>query len=122
MGLGAKLQEMMTMRDITQAALSKKANIPPSTLSSIINRDNSKVSIDVFLRICRVLNCNPEDFSDEISTSKPETYTLTDDEKFVVDTMRNLNEAGIQAIVKQVKYLADDVDYKKGSDVSAKEA
>ncbi len=113
MGLGAKLKEKMDMRNISQATLSKKANIPASTLSSIINRDNSKVSIDVFLRICRVLNCNPEDFSDEISTSKPETYTLTDDEQHLLDYFRNFNKEGEQEALKRLSEMAQLDCYKK---------
>lgn len=67
MGLGKKLQELMDERGLKQADLCRAADISPSTLSSIIVRDNSKLSIDVFLRICKVLNCKPEYFSSEIT-------------------------------------------------------
>ena len=67
MGLGKRLQELMEERGMKQADLCRAADITPSTLSSIITRDNSKVSIDLFLRICKALDCKPEYFASEIT-------------------------------------------------------
>lgn len=80
MGLGKKLQRLMNEMGIKQADLCRAADITPSTLNSIIVRDNSKMDIDSFLRICRVLNCKPEYFANDV-LEKPVEKTLKDYEE-----------------------------------------
>lgn len=70
MGFGKMLLEKMEEKGIKQSDLARAADIPKSTLSSIINRDNTRVEIDAFLRICKILDCVPEDFSEEIDKTK----------------------------------------------------
>lgn len=89
MGLGKKLQELMDERGVKQADLCRTADITPSTLSSIISRDNSKVSIDLFLRICKALNCKPEYFANEIS--EPEEPKPVEELKANPETLEFMN-------------------------------
>ena len=67
MGFGKKLQEKMDRKGIKQTELAKAVGIPKTTLSSMLSRDNTKVDIDVFLRICKMLDCMPEEFSEEMT-------------------------------------------------------
>ncbi len=69
MSFGKLLEEKMIARNIKQAELAKMINIPKSTLNSIINRDNTKIEIETFLKICEALDCNPDEFSEEIKKS-----------------------------------------------------
>lgn len=58
----------------------------------------------------------------ELNRLMSDKYILNDDEKFVVDSMRTLNDTGIEYVVKQLRFAVEQPDYKKGSDDSAKEA
>lgn len=70
MGFGKLLKEKMQMRNIKQSELSAALGIPKTTLSSMINRDNMKVDIEILLKICDYLECDPEDFYQDYVKSK----------------------------------------------------
>lgn len=65
MGFGKLLEEKMKERGIKQAELAEAVGLPKTTLSSMIQRDNTKIEIEIFLKICEHLDCNPEDFYTE---------------------------------------------------------
>jgi hypothetical protein len=71
MGIGNKLSELLTERDMTVTELSRKVDVAPTTIYSIIQRNNKKVDIDVLIRISKALGVNAEYFSDE--DSEPHT-------------------------------------------------
>ena len=56
MGIGKKLSEILEQKNSNPNELSELSGIPSSTIYSIIKRDNSKVDIQVLLKICNVLN------------------------------------------------------------------
>lgn len=70
MAFGEKLLRKLKEKNVTQAKLCEQAGIPPTTLSSMIKRNVDKVDIDVFLKICKALDCNPEEFYNECNPSK----------------------------------------------------
>lgn len=118
MGFGKKLEKIMLQKGIKQVELSKAADIPKTTLSSIINRDNTRVEIDVFLRICKVLGCSPEDFSDEINQIENSSFEpLSLEEQEIVRIYRNLNESGKKQLIEQVINLSELSKYKKESKI-----
>ena len=65
MGFGKLLERKMIEKDVKQAELAKALGISKSTVSSIITRDASRVEIELFLKICNFLQCNPEEFFDD---------------------------------------------------------
>lgn len=65
MGFGKLLEQKMSLKNIKQAELAEAVDIPKTTLSSMIQRDNTKIEIEKFLKICDYLDCNPEEFYDE---------------------------------------------------------
>jgi len=73
MGFGKLLEQKMAEKNIKQAELAEAIGLPKTTLSSMLSRDTSKVEIEVFLDICRYLDCDPEEFYDEFihQTQKP---------------------------------------------------
>lgn len=118
MGFGKKLEKIMQQKGIKQVELSKAADIPKTTLSSIINRDNTRIEIDVFLRICKVLGCSPEDFSDEINQIENNSLEpLSLEEQEIVSIYRNLNERGKKQLIEQVINLSELSKYKKESKI-----
>lgn len=66
MGFGKKLEKKMSEKGLKQADIVRATGISKTTLSSMINRDNTKVDVEIFIRICDALGCKPEDFADEI--------------------------------------------------------
>lgn len=65
MGFGKLLEQKMNLKNIKQAELAEAVDIPKTTLSSMIQRDNTKIEIEKFLRICDYLDCDPEEFYNE---------------------------------------------------------
>ena len=66
MGIGDKLQQLISQKNTNVNELSVQAKVSPSTLYSIIKRDNTKVDIDILIRISNILGVPVEFFSDEI--------------------------------------------------------
>lgn len=118
MGFGKKLEEIMLKKGIKQVELSKAAKIPKTTLSSIINRDNTRVEIDAFLRICKVLDCSPEYFSDDIDLIKKNSLEpLSSIEQNIIIIYRSLNDKGKNQLFEQVVNLSELKKYKKDSEI-----
>lgn len=67
MGFGRKLEEKMTEKGLKQADIVRATGISKTTLSSMISRDSAKVDVDVFIQICKFLECDPVEFSGETS-------------------------------------------------------
>ena len=65
MGIGDKLQKLISQKNTNVNELSINAKVSPSTLYSIIKRNNTKVDIDVLIRISNILGVPVEFFSDE---------------------------------------------------------
>ena len=64
MGIGNKLNELLKERNMTVTELSRRINVAPTTIYSIIQRNNKKVDIDVLLDIVDVLGVTAEYFRD----------------------------------------------------------
>ena len=96
MAFGEKLGNKLSEKNISQATLSEKTGIPKSTLNCMISRDVGKVDIDIFLRICKVLDVNPEEFYNECKASKivpsfEQKYNAIDDYgRRTVDAVLNI--------------------------------
>lgn len=99
MGFGQLLKQKMDEKGIKQAELSEATGIPKTTLSGMITRDISKIEIELFLKICKVLDCDPEEFYDEyvkikqkpLPPSFVEKYNAIDDSgRKMVDTVLEL--------------------------------
>lgn len=71
MGIGNKLDTLLKERSITVSELARKINVAPTTIYSIIQRNNKKVDIDVLLNISDVLGVDVEYFRD--TPQKPHT-------------------------------------------------
>lgn len=73
MGIGTKLQTLLNEKNVSVAELAKLINVAPTTIYSIIQRNNKKVDIDVLLNISDVLGVNAEYFRDTSSNSSSST-------------------------------------------------
>lgn len=81
MGIGSKLKKLIEEKNTNVNALANRAKVKPSTLYSIIERDNTKVDIELLIAIAKVLGVSVEYFSDSYVNSEayylnPETAKL----------------------------------------------
>lgn len=114
MGFGKKLEEKMLEKGLKQADLVRATGISKTTLSSMISRDNTKVDVEVFIRICDVLGCAPEDFANDVPKIIPQSGDiLTADEKILLETYRNFNNEGKEKLLDTASDMAQLDRYKK---------
>ena len=63
MGIGSKLDNLLTANNMNANELAKKVGVSPQTIYSIIKRDNKKADIDVLLKIADVFGVTAEYFA-----------------------------------------------------------
>lgn len=114
MGFGKKLEEKMSEKGLKQADLVRATGISKTTLSSMISRDNTKVDVEIFIKICKYLGCDPMDFSDDVNAAKKETNA---DAQRVFRNMEELNEFGLEALADYSDFLTDQEKFKKALDI-----
>lgn len=119
MGFGKKLSEKMNARGIKQIDLVNALGIPKTTISSMLSRDNTKVEIDTFLKICDYLGCAPEDFSEEVKEASDESshIAFTADEKELLATYKSVNKEGQAQILIMARLVAESKQYRSDSTV-----
>ena len=127
MGIGSKLKKLIEEKNTNVNALATRANVKPTTLYSIIERDNTKVDIDVLIAIAKVLGVSVEYFSDNYS-GEPHHYYSSD--TVVNGQNRNpqiirlarlatdLSEEDLKTLVSLTESLAMKKGRKKGSGVN----
>lgn len=64
MGIGNKLDALLSERGMTVTELARRIDVAPTTIYSIIQRNNKKVDIDVLIKIAKTLGVNTEYFGD----------------------------------------------------------
>lgn len=63
--IGKKLESLLEQKDMKPGTLARLADVPKSTIYSIINRNNKSVDFSVMERICDVLEVPVEYFHDK---------------------------------------------------------
>lgn len=114
MGIGDKLQQIITAKNTNVNELAIRAKVSPNTLYSIIKRDNTKADIDVLIRIAKVLGVTVEYFSDEPTETHyyldPETAMLAQELKdnpqyrILLDSTKKLKPDAIKEVMKFIDY------------------
>lgn len=83
-GIGNKLNDLLSERGMTVTELARKIDVAPTTIYSIIQRNNKKVDIDVLIKIARVLGVNAEYFGD-VRASSDDHLTAKDNRDIAKD-------------------------------------
>lgn len=98
MKIGEKLQALIAERGTNANELAQRANVPTSTMYSIIKRNNTKADIDVLIRIANILGVPVEYFSEEQSVWSPSSndrgFCLSDEEMELIKKYRQLDNDG----------------------------
>ena len=85
--IGHTLQELLDEKGYNVNELASMINVSNQTLYSIIKRDNTKIDIQVLIKICDALNVSPEYFYKEYSDNS-EMIVLSEHEKCLVRAYR----------------------------------
>lgn len=75
MGIGSKLDKLLKEKNLSAIELARKINVAPSTIYSIIQRDNKKIDVQVLFDMAHVLGVDAEYFADNDS-SRYEVHTI----------------------------------------------
>ena len=85
--IGRTLQLLLDEKNINVNELATMIGVSNQTLYSIIKRDNTKIDIQILIKICDALNVSPEYFYKEYSNSK-DMLILSEHEKKLVRAYR----------------------------------
>ncbi len=131
MAFGKMLEQKMIEKGIKQAELAAAIGIPKSTLSCIISRDNTKIEIELFLKICQFLDCNPETFYNEYREEEHKTLPPSFVKKYhkldtygrqAVDSILDIEYARCVAEEKiTIRYAASSKDDEVGRTMAVSE-
>lgn len=92
MGIGNKLNDLLTERHMTVTELSRRINVAPTTIYSIIQRNNKKVDIDVLLDIADTLGVDAEYFRDS-EKDQPNTIAAHfDGNEYTAEELERIKE------------------------------
>ncbi len=92
MGIGSKLDILITSKGRKVNDVARAANVPASTVYSIIKRDNTKADLDDLQRLAKELGVTLEYFVDGYDTDS--IPSLADPEHQLLDNYRQLNPVG----------------------------
>ena len=109
-GIGSILAELLKAKNMNVAELANQAKVPPSTLYSIIKRDNLKVDIDVLIKISEILGVNTDYFYDRRT---PYNFSLSEIE--LIKKYRQLDADGKQRIENQLNFEVEQLKDKESA-------
>lgn len=117
MGIGAVLQELLNANQTNVNAVSIATGVSPSTLYSIIKRDNMKASINDLYKIAHYLGVDLDYFGARLDSTSflnpaPSPQSLSADEQQLVENYRALNEQGQELVRQQMELIVLSDKYK----------
>ena len=101
-----KIQELMDERNWTLYRLSKESNIPYSSLNSLFLKNNQP-TVSTLEKVCDGFHITLSEFFAEDTPYRNETPLITEDEKIVLDTFRNLSKKDKQKYLEIMRILND---------------
>ena len=84
----------------------------------MFKNDVNKIDIDIFLKICDALDCDPQSFYYNYRNNNNMYADLSGNEKKLIDKFRFLNSDGETTALEYLDFLATNDKYKKCDDVS----
>ena len=109
MAIGKILSDILKERDTTVTDLARNINVAPTTIYSIIERDNMKIDISVLIKICKSLGVDVELFYKDyldINESQSDKKDNT-----LVSKFHQLNESGQAKLMERLDELLEVPKY-----------
>lgn len=99
MGIKKRLASLMEEKNTNANDLAAKIGVAPTTIYSIMQRDSSRIDIDLIVKISHALGVTADELlRDEIQHSK-ESVTVTPDEYELIKKFRYLDEYGSKNVL-----------------------
>ena len=92
MGIGNKLDDLLKDRNMTVSELARRVGVAPTTIYSIIQRNNKKVDIDVLLDISDCLGVDAEYFRDNESDKPRVLAAHFDGTEYTEDELEEIKQ------------------------------
>lgn len=107
MSLGTRILARLAALKMSQAELCRRADIPQSTLNSILRRDTR--TSPHLLKMVNVLKTTPQYLSGETDNPGADYLPseLSEDEHKLIDLLRSLNPEKRSAIAEIARLMAD---------------
>jgi transcriptional regulator with XRE-family HTH domain len=124
MSIGTTLSELLESRGIKAIELARQAGVPPSTVYSILERNNERVHLDALHRMAIVLGVTLDYFTKDYESEEDDTpeYYLNAETKAIAQDiydnpdLRILFDASRKATPESLKKIAQMVQIMKGED------
>lgn len=112
MAIGRILSDILKEKNTTVTDLARNINVAPTTIYSIIDRDNMKIDISVLIKICKSLEVDIEVFykdylDNNYADNKPKTS------KELIEKYNKLNDDGKAKLNERLDELLELPKYKK---------
>lgn len=101
-----KIQELLDERNWTLYRLSKEANIPYSSLNSLFLKNNQP-TVSTLEKVCDGFHITLSEFFAEDTPYRKEVPIITEDEKIILNTFRNLSKKDKQKYLEIMRILND---------------
>lgn len=101
------IRQLINDRKLTLKAFSKKADIPYTTLRSMLERGIENASVNNVIKVCSTLNISIEHLY-----NLEKSIILSDEETELLNFFNNLNDIGKKEAVKRVAELTQINSYK----------
>ena len=129
MGIGKTLSKILNEKGSNANELAMKINVAPTTIYSILKRDNTKVDIEVLIKICRALNVKVERFYQEYLTEDELKYceentsvnnittdSLTTNKRRILDLFDMLDEVQQENVIARAELYAEQNNESENKD------
>lgn len=115
MGIGRTLANILKEKNIKVTDLARNINVAPTTLYSIIDRDNMTIDISILIKICNYLMIDINSFYKDCLNNNKEKNLLTAEEINLLNMFRNIDDYGKKAVnlILKVEYARCKEESKK---------
>ena len=110
MAIGKILSDVLKEKNTTVTDLARNINVAPTTIYSIIERDNMKIDISILIKICKSLNIDINLFYKDYIDNKSNIKAKDDD--FTIK-YNQLNESGQSKLMERLDELLELPKYRK---------
>lgn len=108
------IKALMSLRGIGNKELSEMSGVPLGTLNKIIYGNTKQPTLDNMWAIAKALRCRLDDFVEEsTSPSSSSVLYLSENERKMISTFRELNEEGQAKVADYVNDLVGNPVYIK---------
>lgn len=113
MGIGIRLSKLLEQKNISARELALKIGVTPSTVYSIIQRDSSRMDIDLLLDIAHELGMTADELLDP--NENLNENSVDDRDCVLISSYHKLNQKGQDYIDDQMAFALSQSKFTEGA-------